>query len=159
MCARNVIEQTLKAFPDHPPYSWSTYESAPWTSLHKPLANSKLMLISSGGFYISGKQKSFGAEKNDLSFREIPWDIDLSQLSISHNHYDNQYAKRDPNVLFPLDRLRELKMAGIIGDLSKRHYTFMGRIFRRTAFMEHMLPGLLKKVKEEDVDLLFLVPA
>ena len=54
---------------------------------------------------------------NDTSFRVLPKDVNLSQLKIHHHGYRDSDADRDPNCVFPMDRLREFEAAGVIGDL------------------------------------------
>jgi D-proline reductase (dithiol) PrdB len=41
-------------------------------------------------------------------------------------NFDRTGFQRDWNVVFPLDRLRELAAEGIIGSLADYHYSFMG---------------------------------
>ena len=103
----NYVEITRSAFPDQPPYQWTENASAPWTAIVKPLKESRVALISSGGVYRKD-QVPFDPEKNDLTFREIPVDTEMKDLRISHNYYDHRDADKDPNCVFPLERMREL---------------------------------------------------
>ncbi|MCE5265344.1 MAG: hypothetical protein LLG97_17660, partial [Deltaproteobacteria bacterium] len=64
------VDVVRSMFPDQPPYQWTENASAPWTPLVKPLAESRLALISSSGAYRRG-QIPFKPDKNDLTFREI----------------------------------------------------------------------------------------
>ena len=82
-----------------------------------------------------------------------------ADLLISHDYYDHKDAEKDINCVFPLERLRELAAEGFIGGLTPFHLTFMGRIFRKTALLNEMIPGLIARLKALDVDLAFLVPA
>lgn len=154
----SYVEVTKAAFPDQPPYQWTKNESAPWTPIVKPLAESKVALIASGGIY--GKdQPLFNSIKNDLTFREIPWDADAKDLRISHDFYDHADAEQDVNCVFPIERLRELQQDGFIGKLSEVHFTFMGRIFKKTSLLNEMIPHLISRLQELSIDLAFLVPA
>jgi len=152
------IEGTKSAFPDQPPYEWSRFDSAPWTPIEKELSKSRIVLISSGGVY-RRDQEPFKPDKNDLTFREIPKDVNFEELRISHDFYDHTDADKDKNCVFPLERLRELEKEGFIGELSEVHFTFMGRIFKRTQLQSDMIPHLVQRLKELSIDLAFLVPA
>ncbi|GAB6270453.1 MAG: glycine/sarcosine/betaine reductase selenoprotein B family protein [Smithellaceae bacterium] len=154
----NYINITRAAFPDQPPYQWTENTSAPWTPVVKPLAESKVVLISSGGIYRSD-QAPFDPVKNDITFREIPADTDINDLKTSHDYYDHQDADKDVNCVFPLERLRELAAGGFIRELAETNFTFMGRIFRKSALLNEMIPALIARLKAMKVDLAFLVPA
>jgi D-proline reductase (dithiol) PrdB len=145
-------------FPDQPPYQWTSNESAPWTPISKPLKDSKVVLISSGGIY-QKEHSPFNPIKNDLTFREIPKGISIGDLKISHDFYDHTDAEKDINCVFPIERMRELEKEGFLGELSEINFTFMGRIFKKTQLLEEMIPHLIKRLKEMNIDLAFLVPA
>ena len=152
------IDVTRAMFPDQPPYQWTENASAPWTPIVKSLTESRVALISSGGVY-RRDQPPFKPDKNDLTFREIPADTDVRELRISHDYYDHKDAEQDVNCVFPIERVRELAAEGFIGGLSEVHFTFMGRIFRKTGLLTEMIPGLIARLKALGVDLAFLVPA
>jgi D-proline reductase (dithiol) PrdB len=154
----NYVEVTKAAFADQPPYQWTSNETAPWTPITKPLAESKVVLIGSGGVYHKD-QLPFNPVKNDLTFREIPRDADAADLRISHDFYDHTDADRDINCVFPIERLRELEKEGFIGKLSEVNFTFMGRIFKKTGLLNEMIPHLIGRLQELSIDLAFLVPA
>ncbi len=155
------IELTRAAFSSQgfPPYQWVENETAPFTPLTKELRKCRVALLSTGGFYIRGKQDPFNPTKNDLTFREIPKDIDVRELAISHENYDHTDAERDVNCVFPIERFRELGKEGYIGELSPVNYTIMGRIFRLTVLKNELAPQLLNGLKAQRVDVFFLVPA
>ena len=152
------IELTRSLFPDQPPYQWTESDAAPWTPITKPLNESRVVLIVSGGIYRKD-QPPFNPVKNDLTFREIPRDTKVEDLRISHDFYDHRDADKDVNCVFPLERMRELEREGFIGSLAEVHFTLMGRIFRKTQLLAEMIPHLIGRLKELEVDLAFLVPA
>lgn len=90
----SYIELAQKAFPDQPPYQWSTFQESPFTPLKKSLRESRIGLISSCGVY-QKDQPPFDPNKNDLTFREIPTIVDPRELRIGHNFYDSTDAKKD----------------------------------------------------------------
>ncbi|MBI2305203.1 MAG: hypothetical protein HYU86_10740 [Chloroflexi bacterium] len=154
----DYIAKTRGAYPDQPPYQWSKFDTSPWTPMTKPLSRCRISIVSSGGVHLKS-QPPFDGEKNDLTFREIPKNVDVASLMITHNHYDHRDADRDVNCIFPIERFRDLEKEGFIGELAPTSYTLMGRIFRRTALLQEMAPYLLRRLKEEAVDALFMVPA
>jgi len=141
-----------------PPYRWVVNESAPWTTFKKPLESCRVALLSSGGVYHKD-QTPFNPDRDDLTFREIPRDVDVKELRIQHNNYDHRDADQDVNCVFPIERFRELEVEGYIGELAPTSYTLMGRIFRLTALRTELAPQIVQKLKEEQVDVLFAVPA
>jgi D-proline reductase (dithiol) PrdB len=88
----------------------------PFTPLSRPLKECRVALVSTAGVYAAGQQP-FDPE-NDTSIRVIPSDIPTDTFKVSHGHYDHKSADRDPNVVFPLDRLHELVKAGDIKELA-----------------------------------------
>ena len=153
----SYIEITRRAFPDQPPYQWSTFQDAPLTPLKKKIQESRVGLISSCGVYHKD-QPPFDPVKNDLAFREIPTDVDPGELMIAHNFYDSTDARQDVNCVFPIGRLKELEEEGFINAFVSPAYSFMGRIFKRRELQEQMVPALIQKFNEKGVDALLLVP-
>jgi D-proline reductase (dithiol) PrdB len=153
----SYIEITRKAFPDQPPYQWSTFQDAPLTPLKKKIQESRISLISSCGVYHKD-QPPFDPIKNDLSFREIPADINPRELMIAHNFYDSTDARQDVNCVLPIWRLKELEEEGFIKTFVSPAYSFMGRVFKRRELQEQMVTALIQKFNEKGVDALLLVP-
>jgi D-proline reductase (dithiol) PrdB len=118
----SYIQRTRERYAQFPPYKWATNDDAPWTPLRKPLRESRLALLSSGGFYAAG-QPPF--EENDRTIRLIPKDVGVADLRIHHHGYRDDDADRDPNCVFPIERLRELEAAGVIGELAPSAISFL----------------------------------
>lgn len=142
---------------DRPPYQWTVNETSPWTPLEKDLSKCRVALISTSGAYIRGQQAPFGQVKNDLTFREIPKDVDTRNLAIAH-HFAQPDAKEDINCTFPIERMRDLEREGFIGELAPTAYTCMGRIFIRSKLNSEMAPWLIERLRTEKVDAALLVP-
>jgi D-proline reductase (dithiol) PrdB len=127
----------------------------PWAPLGKPLSECKVVLISTGGVHLRS-DRPFKVN-SDSSFRVIPKNVELGDLAISHQAYDRTDALRDINLVFPIERLRELELEGVIGWLAEEHYGFglMGSAKR-------LIPSLKKvaqRIHDSGVDLALLVPA
>jgi len=115
----------LKAYP------WRRIDPVPWAPLKKPLKDSRAAVVSSAGLVLPGQEPFDDSIRGgDCSFREIPSDTDVSTLMDTHRSdlYDHSGLRQDPNLAFPLDRLRELVKSERIGSLNHRNLSFMGSI-------------------------------
>jgi len=75
-------------------------------------------------------------ELGDLTYREIQFDVDSTQLMVTHHHYDHSDADEDINVIFPIDVLRDLQSDGFIGGIAKKHIGYMGYTMQLKAMYE-----------------------
>jgi len=153
------IPRTRDLYDPLPPYRWTDnrHLPVPWTPLRKPLADCRVMLIASGGVYVDGQQPFHF--KDDASTRIIPSDTPIERLRVAHFGYPTADAEKDPNCVFPLERLRELAGDGTIGGLAPQALTFMGGIYSRRRVTEALIPVVVDKVKQQNVDLCYIVPA
>ncbi len=139
------------------PYGWVyNADPPPWQPLRKPLAQSRVALIASGGIYRRG-QVAFHS-KDDTSLRLIPTDVRTEELRTSHFAYDQTDARKDPNVVFPIDTLRGLVQEGFIGGLTAHAFTFMGGIYSSRRVREDVDPSITERLAAERADLSLLVP-
>lgn len=136
----------------------------PWTPLAKPLSDCTVALISSGGIALKSDDP-FDQEGErqdpwwgDPSFRILPRTATREDVEIYHLHIDPSFARQDLNCLLPLDRLDELEDAGEIGRSAARHYSFMGYILDPTVLLEESTPAIIRHLKEDQVDVVLLVP-
>src|SRR6266852_8308402 len=79
----------------------------PYTPFRKELREVTLAIVSVAGVYLKS-QDPFNLE-DDVSYRIIPGDANAAEMAIAHEHYDHSDADRDPNIMFPLERARELQ--------------------------------------------------
>jgi len=127
----------------------------PWTPLRKPLSDSTVVLVSTGGVHLRS-DRPFNLN-GDPDFRVIPKGARSADLTISHQAYDRTDALRDINLVFPIERLHELEAEKVIGRLAEEHYGFglMGSARR-------LMPAIkeaARRISESGVDLALLVPA
>jgi D-proline reductase (dithiol) PrdB len=140
-----------------PAYRWvKSEEPPPWAVPRKPLHQSRVALIASGGIYVTG-QIAFHF-KDDTSFRRIPTDVATQDLRVTHFAYDLTDARRDPNVVFPLDTLRDLVERGRVGSLTRHAFTFMGGIYSSRRVRDELAPAIAGAVADEGADVALLVP-
>jgi D-proline reductase (dithiol) PrdB len=145
----------LKAYP------WRRIDPVPWTPLRRPLADSRLALVSSAGFAMPG-QEPFDENRRggDPSFREIPSDADPSVLIDCHRSqtFDHGGLRSDANLAFPLDRARELVASGRVASLARHHLSFMGGITAPGRLTRRTAPEAVSRLVANGVDVALLVP-
>jgi len=90
----------------------------PYTPLKRELKDCRIALVSTSGAYVEGMQPF---SENDLSFRLIPTDTDTKTIRFVPGHLDTSKAGLDPNIMFPLDRLRELVQDGTVASIAENH--------------------------------------
>ena len=145
----------LKAYP------WRRIDPVPWTPLRRSLAECRLALLSSAGLVASGQPPFDSAARGgDVSFREIPSAIDVHTLTDTHRSesFDHAGLRQDPNLVFPLDRVRELVERGRIGALNHRHLSFMGSITAPGRLVRDTAPEAARRLVADGVDVALLVP-
>jgi D-proline reductase (dithiol) PrdB len=109
----------------------------PFTPFDRKLSKTTVALVTAGGVHLKDQEGfNIADELGDLSYREIPSDVDSSQLMVTHHHYDHEDADQDINVVFPLDVLRELEAEGSIGGIAKQHIGYMGYTMQLKAMYE-----------------------
>jgi D-proline reductase (dithiol) PrdB len=97
----------------------------------------------------------------DPTFREIPSNAAIHDLAITHNYYDHTDADKDINIVFPIERVQELKSTGDIGDVNHRHFSFMGHIRGRhiDTLINDTATNVARILKNDSVDIVILTPA
>jgi D-proline reductase (dithiol) PrdB len=88
----------------------------------------------------------------------LPRDVDPKEIALYHLHISKKVVERDINTLIPLERLLELEKEGGIGQAAPRHYSYMGYILRPQMLLEETLPAMIKQMKQDQVDVVLLVP-
>ena len=155
----DYMEQTRQRYDalGYTPYDWAHIEEPPpFAPLSRPLREARVGLIASGGIYRTG-QPAFHY-KDDLSFREIPTDVTVDALRVTHFAYDQTDARADPHVVFPVQALRDAAAAGRIGEVSTNAYTFMGGIYSQRKVRDVLAPALADRIQADGVDAVVLVP-
>ena len=152
----NLYRFFMKAYPI------KSYRGRPLnTPLHKALNQCRVALITTAGLYLREQQpyndRIIGG---DCSYREIPNTIETQTLELGHRSkaFDASGTENDINLVFPLDRFRELENAGKIGSLNDRHFSFMGSITKPKPLIEKTAPEVGDMLKDDDIDVAFLTP-
>jgi len=91
----------------------------------KPIRESKIAIVSTAGLH---RRSDPPFKVGAIDYRLLPGDVDFADVVVSHisTNFDRSAFQQDPNIWFPLDRLREMAVDGEIGSVSNWHYSFMG---------------------------------
>ncbi len=133
---------------------------APFSPARRALPMLNLALISSAGAYIDGTEPfDTSAPGGDLTFREIPSQIEPEDLHFAARGYNPAAVLADSNSLLPLARLFEFESNGIIGQLNPVFWSFNGFIPDAARLVEEMVPRLVERVERYEVQAALLIPA
>jgi D-proline reductase (dithiol) PrdB len=156
----SVIYEMTELQPEYP---------IPWTPLQHPLAESKFVLITSGGLYNKIDEPPFDLEREkqepswgDPSFRTIPNSINKGDFGVSHLHYNPEFVLEDINVLLPIHRFMELASRNRIRASADCAYSFMGYQGYppdTSIWQETFGPEVAKRLKADGVDCVLLTPS
>jgi D-proline reductase (dithiol) PrdB len=122
----------------------------------RPLAERRIAIVTTAGLHVAADEAY--SEASAGAYHVIPSATPARDLVMSHfsTNFDRTGFQQDVNVVFPLDRLHELKTDGVIGSVAAWHYAFMGAA--PAAALEagaRTLAGLLEK---DGVDGVLLTP-
>ncbi len=126
----------------------------PYTPVALKLAEMSVALVSSTGVYLKD-QEPF-TENGDESYRVLPGDLNAGDLRFKHGHYDTNEAVKDPNCVFPIERLRELAESGFIRKVSNKHIGFKGFSTNLKAQYENLSPKIAEEIERSQADAVVL---
>lgn len=131
------------------------FDTVPWVT-GPPLGQRRVAIISTAGLH-RRDDRPFTFEPGD-NYRVIPSDISANDLVMSHisTNFDRSGFQQDWNLVFPLDRLKELAAQGLVGSVAAFHYAFMGAADPKE--MEDSARKLSTLLKKDKVNALLLVP-
>ena len=131
-----------------------TFAMHPWAA-GPPLRQRRVAIVSTAGLHRRG-DRPFEGMAGD--YRVIPKECTAGDLVMTHisTNFDRTGFQQDWNVVFPLDRLRELAADGSIGSVADYHYSFMGAT--DPTEMKNAARKLAGLLKGDRVDAALLVP-
>ncbi len=132
----------------------TTYDTAPWVD-GPPLSERRVAIVTTAGLGLRGDD-GFGLGAAD--YRVIPAETDSGDILMSHIsvNFDRTGFQDDVNVVFPIDRLREMAADGEIGSVAEFHYSFMGAT--DPAQLEGSARALAGMMREDKVNAVLLSP-
>lgn len=127
------------------------------TPLPRRLADSRVALVTSAGVHERGDTPF---RKFDPSYRVIPSTANPNELVASHTSigFDRVPMQQDMNIVFPLDRLRELVERGTIGSLAPHSFSFMGAQRDLGTVKQETAPDVAERLKRDGAELVFITP-
>jgi D-proline reductase (dithiol) PrdB len=130
------------------------FATRPWVK-GAALSQRRIAIVSSAGLVVRGEDPFRG---RDADYRAIPSATHAEDLLCSHIsiNFDRTGFQEDWNVVFPIDRLRELAEEGTIGAVADTHYSFMGAT--DPIQMEAHARELAGRLKQDNVDSVILAP-
>ncbi len=137
-----------------PDFEWVDFpRPSPRNRLPVPLREARVALVSTAGVHLPD-QRPMGAGGQ---VRMVP--VDAPEIVLSHEGYDIERAREDPEVVFPVRALRALAGAGFIGSLAPTAVSTMGYVPRGHRVLERIVPPTIDRLRSEEVHLALLVPA
>ena len=121
-----------------------------------PLARSRVALVTTAGLHVRGDRVF---EMASSEYRAIARETSARDLVMSHTsvNFDRSGFAEDVNVVFPIDRFRELEASGAIGSMADVHYSFMGA-YLEPADYAPSARELATLLHGDGVDSVFLTP-
>lgn len=128
--------------------------------LSKPLNESRLSFVSTAGVQTKNTMPFDTVHPvGDYSFRRVPTDSETSDLEIHQLKYPTFGAEKDLNVIFPIERLRELVAEKFIGSLTENFYSFIGYNMDAERLENTLAEDIADAVEAEKPDVVLLAPA
>lgn len=128
----------------------------PFVRPEKPLSESRLALVTTGGVHRACDERfDIDDPLGDVSYREIPADAD--ELTWTHAYYRPDAT--DLDAVLPLWTMRGLVSEGAVGELNRRHFSFMGAIRDLGPLEEGTAPEVAEKLAGDGVDVVLLTPS
>lgn len=121
-----------------------------------PLPKSRVALVTTAGLHVRGDRMfdMASAEYRVITRETAGGDVVMSHTSVN---FDRAGFAEDVNVVFPIDRFRELEASGAIGSMADVHYSFMGA-YLEPADYAPSARELAALLHGDGVDSVFLTP-
>ncbi|HEX6097367.1 MAG TPA: hypothetical protein VF432_13645 [Thermoanaerobaculia bacterium] len=135
-------------------YEITTVADVPFTPFTKPVAASRIALITTAGLHFDD-QPPFDRDtpSGDCSFRRIRANDDLTRLRIWWDREQQQAANQDLNSAFPLTLLGEMCT------VAPTHYSFSGAIPDPRPLLEDTGPAVAAELQRDAVDAVVIAPS
>jgi len=119
------------------------------------LAQRRIAILSSAALIRRGDNPfPFGSgEARFIAADTPPGDLLISHVSIN---FDRSGWQRDVNVVYPIDRLRDLVADGTIAGIAPTNYTVMGST--DPAAMDEAVDQIAGQLRQERIDSVLLSP-
>lgn len=132
-------------------YQWAHFDETPFSSLSKPLSESRVVVITTGSRYdrLMTDPRSVDSGETDslpshLFASDLAWDKEATHLN-------------DLNSYLPIETLREFVEEGRLGSIGPRFHCLPTEYSQRRT-NEADAPEILKRCREDHADVALLVP-
>jgi glycine reductase len=136
----------------------AAFAPVPMPPAVRNLSKAKIMLVTDGGLVPRGNPDRIqGTAATRWGSYDISNcdDLDGENYEISHGGYDPQFVRQDPDRLVPLDALRELEKAGVIGKVHDEFLATSG-LSNPLSNTRRMGREMAEKAMREGVDAVIL---
>ena len=132
----------------------------PLASLRVPLSEARLTFVSTSGVQPKGTLPFDTVHPvGDYTYRAVPSDSRPGDLEIHQLKYPTDGAHRDLNVIYPIERLQELRDEGVVGGLTPSFFSFIGYNMDPDLLERTLAEDLAQAVADQHADLALLAPA
>ena len=142
------------------PYVWAEFDEVPFTPLSKPLAESRLTLLTTSDVSLRRHDDSAPSEAETTvgNVYALPFDTPVDRLYSRQESYD-RYATdlEDIDAFLPLTHLRKFADQGRIGGLTADFFN-INRGYSQRLMRETTAPLALDKCREANAEVALLVP-
>ncbi len=136
-----------------------TLDPAQPQPLTRPLAECTVAIVTSAGLTAPGQPPMDGPHiEGDYTIRLLDTSLPTQSLSTWHTHFDVASAQEDFNIVYPIDRLKELAAEGVIGQVAAHGVSFMGYFTNVFRMRDEVAPQVVGALKADRVDAALLVP-
>jgi D-proline reductase (dithiol) PrdB len=152
MRLENISEEERKMLLS---FKCPSFEDHPWVN-GPPLKERRVAIVTTAGLH-GRHDRPFQMGPEDY-YRVIPGDVRSNDLVMSHMaaSFDRTGFQRDWNVVFPIDRLRELAAEGIIGSVADFHYSYNS--IRAQPDSPEQMREVARLLKKDRVNAVLLFP-
>ena len=132
-------------------------DSSPFVVPERPLSECSLTIVTTAGLHLGSDQPFL---RDDPTYRAIPASVVEGDLLQSHTSlaFDRAAQTQDLNVVFPIERVRELVARGEVGELAPSCFSFMGAQSNVTKIKTETAPALADRLKSLNIDVVLLTP-
>lgn len=154
--------RTYYATLGYPPYEWAHFEQVPFTPVEKPVAESRLALVTTAAPHQpelgdQGPGAAYNAAAKFFTVYTAPLNP-VPDLRISHLGYDRKYTTaEDPNTWLPVPALEAAVHDGQIGSLATELIGVPTNRSQRVT-SEQDAPAALEHCRRLGADVALLVP-
>ena len=128
--------------------------------LNKPLSECRVCFVSTSGVQPKTSLPFDTVHPiGDYTFRPVPSNSRVEDLEIHQLKYPTFGAAEDLNVIFPIERLRDLVQEGQIGGLSENFFTFIGYNMDPVQLEKKLAEDIANAVVQEAPDIVIAAPA